>query len=115
MLGLEKARRPAGEPGGAGALFGAGGTTPNASSECSPIIAQAARGVKLLAEQAARLEAHHRELAAWHRERAARWLEWAHLGPWYAAHWREHVDAAAWNDRLAAHHAELEGVRHGDA
>ena len=28
---------------------------------------------------------------------------------------REHVDAAAWNDRLAAHHAELEGVRHGDA
>lgn len=50
MNDLQKARRPAGEPGGAGALFGAGGTTPNASSECSPIIAQAARGVKMFSK-----------------------------------------------------------------
>lgn len=109
MNGLEKATRPAGEPGGAGGeAFASGFGTLS-------ILPDGARAVKQLTEQAARLEVYHREQAAWHRERAARWLEWAHLGPWYAAHWREHVDAAAWNDRLAAHHAELEGVRHGDA
>lgn len=47
----------------------------------------------------------HRDLAAWHRERAARWLEHAHVSPWHASKWREHIDAAAEHDRLAELHA----------
>lgn len=54
--------------------------------------------------------------AAWHRERACRYLAWSDL-PWCAAQYDAHLAEAAFQERLAARHAAvavaLQGVDHG--
>lgn len=57
--------------------------------------------------QAADRVTYHQGQAAYHRERAARWLEYGHLSPFHAAHYREHMDAAAWHETLAERHAQV--------
>ena len=94
------------QPGTAGASAGKIPTVDSRGGESTIILPRAARGVNpLFHEQNADPVANHLELAAWHRERAARWLEFAHVSPWHASQWRRHIDAAAEHDRMAALHA----------
>ncbi len=68
----------------------------------------------LLATQAAAAEQRALANAAWHSERAARFLAWCD-NQWAAERYQEHVAAAEFQQRLAARHAAvlaaLEGGR----
>ena len=71
---------------------------------------------KLLFAQATAAAERAEATAAWHRERAGRYLAWCDL-PWCAAQYRAHIEAAAFQDAIAARHravqVSLQGVRHG--
>lgn len=92
-----------------GTVGGAGMARAGALSlSTAPILPRRAPYVKQpLAEQAAQLAARHRGLAVFHRERSARWLEYAHVSPWHAAQWRFHIDEAARHEALAERHARI--------
>lgn len=82
-----------------------------------PIIGAASSNVKqsALVLQALANEGLAEALAAWHRERAAAYLRWYDL-PWCAAQYTAHVEAAEWQDLLAARHRRIAaalGVHHG--
>lgn len=68
----------------------------------------------LLLDQALAAEQRALASAAWHFERAARYLGWAGDNQWAAQRYREHVGEAEFQQRLAARHrqiaASLEGV-----
>ena len=64
-------------------------------SSCAPLVEQAhAAELRALAS------------AAWHRERAGRYLAWHDL-PWAAQRYAEHCDAAAFQDAIAARHRSV--------
>lgn len=71
-------------------------------------------GQTLLLDQALAAEQRALASAAWHFERAARYLGWAGDNMWAAQRYREHVGEAEFQQRLAARHrqiaASLEGV-----
>lgn len=60
----------------------------------------------LLATQAAAAEQKALAEAAWHSERAARYLAWCD-NAWAAERYQEHVAAAEFQQRLAARHAAV--------
>lgn len=60
-------------------------------------------GADVLRAQALAAEQKAAATAAWHRERAARYLAWCDL-PWCAAQFRSHVNAADFQDAIAARH-----------
>lgn len=69
-------------------------------------------GAGLLAGQAPAAEERALASAAWHRERAAHYLAWCDLA-WCAARYAEHVDAATFQERLAARHAAVRAALEG--
>lgn len=107
MNDLQKARRPAGGPGDAGTAVR------GRALSSAPIVADSARGVKSLAEQAAILQARHAAEAEYHYERARLWLEWGHLSPWHARQYFMHLDAAYWHAALATKHGILAATLEG--
>lgn len=90
---------------------------PIGKNELGFIIPQGARPVKPspLLDQALAAEARALALAAWHRERAGRYLAWSDL-PWCAAQYDNHLAEADYQERLAARHrqiaASLKGCDH---
>jgi hypothetical protein len=60
----------------------------------------------LLATQAAAAEQRALANAAWHSERAARYLAWTD-NTWATERYQEHVAAAEFQQRLAARHAAV--------
>lgn len=96
-------------PGTVGVTAGISPT--NSGGESRMIVPQAGRAVNPylldLETYAAGRVAFHLERAAWHRDRARRWLAWGHLSPWHAAQFREHCDAATEHERLANLHGRI--------
>lgn len=63
-------------------------------------------GVGLLRAQALAAAEKAESTAAWHRERAARYLAWTDT-PWAAAQFRAHAEAAEFQDACAARHRQI--------
>ena len=100
-----------------GARAGAGVPAPSMEKVISRIAHPgAAVNSGLLVLQAQANERRALALAAWHRERAGRYLAWCDSS-WAAAQYDGHVREAAYQERLAARHAAvataLGAVHHG--
>ena len=110
ILGTQNPSGYAGVKGPAGNRTSGGGS--GYSLPRSPVPVKGDPGRLLDQAQAAELRALAN--AAWHRERAGRYLAWHDL-PWCAQRYAEHCDAAAFQDAIAARHrsvaAALQGVR----
>lgn len=95
------------QPGTAGAT---GDFSPMGGGGLAPMIPSLALTVKgeprRLLEQAQAAELRALACAAWHRERAGRYLAWCD-SPWAAAQYNGHVSEAAYQDALAARHRSI--------
>lgn len=100
---------------------GAGLNPANLGDEATPIVIAKSQSVKktgraLLIDQAQAAAERAEATAAWHRERAGRYLAWCDMA-WCAAQFAQHTSAAAFQEAIAARHravqvALLQGVRH---
>ena len=100
----------------AGRISGRAGTGAADGRSTRPILRDARPNVKCLVDQADAAEARALANAAWHRERAGRYLAWCDL-TWCAAQYAHHLAEADFQEALAARHrqiaAALGEVRHG--
>ncbi len=112
MNTLQTANRHAGVHGGSQiSAVGKGDVVTTILSHRAAAVKSAGRDV--LNAQALAATEKAEATAAWHRERAARYLAWTDT-PWAAAQFRGHIEAAEFQDAIAARHrqiaAALEGV-----